>query len=123
MAAMICCGRERHPIVVARGEAQRVLMRYSLMARLHGSKHQTSTSSTVGTVKPLGSATGTRIQRILPEFWPPQPSSILCGCLRPSPLMILCIGATPALQRVMLFKSLKHGAVNRATQTLDSIAG
>jgi tagatose 6-phosphate kinase len=37
--------------------------------------------------------------------------------------MILCIGATPALQRVMLFKSLKHGAVNRAMQTLDGIAG
>src|SRR4051812_45640454 len=37
--------------------------------------------------------------------------------------MILCLGATPALQRVMLFKSLKRGVVNRAAQTLDGIAG
>src|SRR5580765_4590445 len=37
--------------------------------------------------------------------------------------MILCIGATPALQRVMVFKALQNGAVNRATQTLDGIAG
>jgi tagatose 6-phosphate kinase len=37
--------------------------------------------------------------------------------------MILCIGATPALQRVMVFKRLREGVVNRAAQTLDGIAG
>jgi tagatose 6-phosphate kinase len=37
--------------------------------------------------------------------------------------MILCIGATPALQRVMVFKALEKGAVNRAVETVDGIAG
>ena len=37
--------------------------------------------------------------------------------------MILCIGATPAVQRVMVFPTLKAGAVNRAATTLDGIAG
>lgn len=37
--------------------------------------------------------------------------------------MILCIGTTPAVQRVMVFKKLTIDAVNRATVTLDGIAG
>jgi len=37
--------------------------------------------------------------------------------------MILCIGTTPAAQRVMLFKSLELDQVNRAVVTLDGIAG
>jgi tagatose 6-phosphate kinase len=37
--------------------------------------------------------------------------------------MILCIGATPAAQRVMVFKSLKVDAVNRTADVLDGIAG
>jgi 1-phosphofructokinase family hexose kinase len=37
--------------------------------------------------------------------------------------MILCIGTTPALQRVMVFRALKLDAVNRATTTLDGAAG
>src|SRR5579859_2978026 len=37
--------------------------------------------------------------------------------------MILCIGTTPAVQRVMVFGKLKVDAVNRANSTLDGIAG
>ena len=37
--------------------------------------------------------------------------------------MILCLGTTPAVQRVMLFRRLALDAVNRATATLDGIAG
>jgi tagatose 6-phosphate kinase len=37
--------------------------------------------------------------------------------------MILCLGPTPALQRVMRFKRLTLDAVNRAAVTLDGIAG
>jgi tagatose 6-phosphate kinase len=37
--------------------------------------------------------------------------------------MILCIGTTPALQRVMVFRRLAVDAVNRAVETLDGIAG
>src|SRR5205085_7919975 len=37
--------------------------------------------------------------------------------------MILCLGPTPALQRVMLFEHLKLDAVNRAESTSDGIAG
>ena len=37
--------------------------------------------------------------------------------------MILCIGPTPAEQRVMIFRSLKLDAVNRAIKTLDGAAG
>lgn len=37
--------------------------------------------------------------------------------------MILCIGATPAAQRVMLFRRLTLGAVNRAATTLEDAAG
>lgn len=37
--------------------------------------------------------------------------------------MILCIGTTPAAQRVMRFAKLERDAVNRASQTLDGIAG
>jgi tagatose 6-phosphate kinase len=37
--------------------------------------------------------------------------------------MILCIGTTPAAQRVMVFKRLSLDAVNRATTTLDGVAG
>jgi tagatose 6-phosphate kinase len=36
---------------------------------------------------------------------------------------ILCIGPTPAAQRVMVFRILSLDAVNRATTTLDGIAG
>jgi 1-phosphofructokinase family hexose kinase len=36
---------------------------------------------------------------------------------------ILCIGATPAVQRVMVFRQLAVGAVNRATTTADAAAG
>ncbi len=36
---------------------------------------------------------------------------------------ILCIGTTPAAQRVMIFKQLKANAVNRALQTLNGSAG
>lgn len=42
--------------------------------------------------------------------------------MRP-PLPILCVGTTPALQRVMRFSSLKLDAVNRAVMTLDGVAG
>jgi len=37
--------------------------------------------------------------------------------------MILCIGATPAAQRVMLFSRLVPDSVNRANTTLDGAAG
>ncbi|WCJ58395.1 1-phosphofructokinase family hexose kinase [Fontisphaera persica] len=37
--------------------------------------------------------------------------------------MILCLGPTPALQRVMRFARLQTQAVNRALETLDGIAG
>ena len=37
--------------------------------------------------------------------------------------MILCIGTTPAAQRVMVFKKLELDAVNRAATTLDGAAG
>ena len=37
--------------------------------------------------------------------------------------MILCIGPTPALQRVMVFKDLTLDLVNRAVETVDGIAG
>jgi tagatose 6-phosphate kinase len=37
--------------------------------------------------------------------------------------MILCVGATPAVQRVMIFRKLVIDAVNRATTTLDGAAG
>jgi tagatose 6-phosphate kinase len=37
--------------------------------------------------------------------------------------MILCIGPTPAIQRVMVFPKLTLDAVNRASQTVEGIAG
>lgn len=37
--------------------------------------------------------------------------------------MILCIGATPAWQRVMRFERVTRNAVNRARATLDGVAG
>jgi len=37
--------------------------------------------------------------------------------------MILCIGTTPAVQRVMIFRKLVVDAVNRAATTLDGAAG
>ncbi len=37
--------------------------------------------------------------------------------------MILCIGATPAVQRVMIFRKLVFDAVNRAEQTFAGAAG
>lgn len=37
--------------------------------------------------------------------------------------MILCLGTTPAAQRVMIFRRLALDAVNRATSTHDGIAG
>jgi 1-phosphofructokinase family hexose kinase len=37
--------------------------------------------------------------------------------------MILCIGTTPAAQRVMAFRKLTIDAVNRAVTTLDGVAG
>ena len=37
--------------------------------------------------------------------------------------MILCIGTTPAAQRVMIFTTLEVDAVNRARHTYDGIAG
>ena len=36
---------------------------------------------------------------------------------------ILCIGTTPAAQRVMIFRQLTSDAVNRAATTLDGVAG
>ena len=40
-----------------------------------------------------------------------------------NPEKILCIGTTPAAQRVMIFRKLTPDAVNRATTTLDGVAG
>src|SRR6266436_6574833 len=37
--------------------------------------------------------------------------------------VILCIGTTPAAQRVMVFRKLALDAVNRAVTTLDGAAG
>lgn len=37
--------------------------------------------------------------------------------------MILCVGTTPAAQRVMIFRQLTLDAVNRAVTTLDGVAG
>src|SRR5262245_60417444 len=37
--------------------------------------------------------------------------------------MILCVGTSPALQRVMVFHRLTLDAVNRAATTLDGAAG
>ncbi len=37
--------------------------------------------------------------------------------------MILCIGTTPAVQRVMVFRQLELDAVNRAVTTVDGVAG
>ena len=37
--------------------------------------------------------------------------------------MILCLGTTPAVQRVMVFTKLTLDAVNRAATTLDGAAG
>ena len=37
--------------------------------------------------------------------------------------MILCLGTTPAVQRVMIFRQLVLDAVNRAATTLDGAAG
>ncbi len=37
--------------------------------------------------------------------------------------MILCVGTTPAAQRVMVFRKLELEAVNRAVETLDGAAG
>jgi tagatose 6-phosphate kinase len=39
------------------------------------------------------------------------------------PAKILCIGTTPAAQRVMIFRKLTLDAVNRAVTTLDDAAG
>jgi tagatose 6-phosphate kinase len=39
------------------------------------------------------------------------------------PLKILCLGTTPAAQRVMIFRKLTPDAVNRATMTFDGAAG
>jgi len=38
-------------------------------------------------------------------------------------MKILCIGTTPAAQRVMIFRKLTPDAVNRAVTTLDGVAG
>ena len=38
-------------------------------------------------------------------------------------MKILCLGATPAVQRVMIFRKLRLDAVNRAATTLDGAAG
>ena len=38
-------------------------------------------------------------------------------------MKILCIGTTPAAQRVMVFRKLTPDAVNRAMTTLDGVAG
>lgn len=37
--------------------------------------------------------------------------------------MILCVGTTPALQRVMVFRKVTRDAVNRASTTLDGPSG
>lgn len=38
-------------------------------------------------------------------------------------MKVLCIGTTPAAQRVMIFRKLTPDAVNRAVTTLDGVAG
>ena len=38
-------------------------------------------------------------------------------------MKILCVGTTPAAQRVMIFRKLTPDAVNRAITTLDGVAG
>jgi tagatose 6-phosphate kinase len=38
-------------------------------------------------------------------------------------MKILCVGTTPAAQRVMIFRKLTPDAVNRAATTLDGVAG
>jgi tagatose 6-phosphate kinase len=55
---------------------------------------------------------------------------LLCASTRPADYkewpvadMILCIGTTPAAQRVMVFHKLTLDAVNRAATTLDGAAG
>ncbi len=40
-----------------------------------------------------------------------------------NPIKILCLGTTPAAQRVMIFRKLTLDAVNRAATTLDGAAG
>lgn len=40
-----------------------------------------------------------------------------------NPMKILCLGTTPAVQRVMIFRKLSLDAVNRAATTLDGAAG
>ena len=40
-----------------------------------------------------------------------------------NPAKILCVGTTPAAQRVMIFRALALDAVNRAVTTLDGAAG
>jgi tagatose 6-phosphate kinase len=40
-----------------------------------------------------------------------------------NPMKILCLGTTPAVQRVMIFRKLTLDAVNRAVTTLDGAAG
>jgi tagatose 6-phosphate kinase len=37
--------------------------------------------------------------------------------------MIICLGTTPSLQRVMVFKKLTLGVVNRSADVLESLAG
>ena len=37
--------------------------------------------------------------------------------------MIFCLGTTPAVQRVMVFKKLEIGEVNRALEVHQGIAG
>ena len=51
------------------------------------------------------------------------PALDLAGGLGRSGGMILCIGTTPAVQRVMVFRQLALDAVNRAVLTLDGAAG
>lgn len=37
--------------------------------------------------------------------------------------MVICLGTTPAVQRVMIFDSLAIGEVNRARQVIEAAAG
>ena len=37
--------------------------------------------------------------------------------------MIVCLGTTPAVQRVMVFNRVETGGVNRAVETIDGAAG
>src|SRR5207302_5711982 len=46
---------------------------------------------------------------------PPQPGNLIP--------MLLCIGPTPAAQRVMVFREVRRGEVNRAANTLVGAAG